>query len=63
MKSSKTDYFSDIKTRHCAGGYILDLYGNGITTGYPSETFQPGASTTRAEYSVFLARAMNEDFR
>ncbi|MDQ0428407.1 hypothetical protein QOZ98_001233 [Planomicrobium stackebrandtii] len=41
----------------------MDLYGNGITTGYPSETFQPGASTTRAEYSVFLARAMNEDFR
>ncbi|WP_142826223.1 S-layer homology domain-containing protein [Planococcus soli] len=42
---------------------MSDLYENGVTTGYPDKTFRPSGSTTRAEYSVFLARAMNEDFR
>ncbi|MDQ0428416.1 subtilisin family serine protease/predicted nucleic acid-binding Zn-ribbon protein [Planomicrobium stackebrandtii] len=63
LDASDKNHFNDVKAGHWAKGYISGLYENGITTGFPDETFRPGASTTRAEYSVFLARAMNEDFR
>ena len=63
LDANSKNHFSDVKAGHWAKGYISGLYENGITTGFPDETFRPGASTTRAEYSVFLARAMNEDFR
>ncbi|MDQ0428794.1 hypothetical protein QOZ98_001621, partial [Planomicrobium stackebrandtii] len=63
LKSSKANHFSDVRSGHWAKGFISDLYENGITTGYPDETFHPGEPTTRAEYSVFLARAMNPEFR
>ncbi|MBD8013381.1 Ig-like domain-containing protein, partial [Planococcus wigleyi] len=63
LNSSNKNHFNDVKAGHWAKGYISGLYENGITTGFPDKTFRPGASTTRAEYSVFLARALNEDFR
>ncbi|ANU10129.1 hypothetical protein BBH88_07345 [Planococcus antarcticus DSM 14505] len=63
LNASDKNHFSDVKAGHWAKGYISGLYENGITTGYPDKTFHPGEPTTRAEYSVFLARAMNEDFR
>ncbi|MBF6633619.1 MAG: S-layer homology domain-containing protein, partial [Planococcus sp. (in: Bacteria)] len=31
--------------------------------GFPDGTFRPNSATTRAEFSVFLARALNKDFR
>ncbi|MBT2571323.1 S8 family serine peptidase [Planococcus sp. ISL-110] len=63
LESSDVNHFSDVKAGHWAKGYISGLYENGVTTGYPDKTFHPGESTTRAEYSVFLARAANKDFR
>ncbi|MBD8013380.1 Ig-like domain-containing protein [Planococcus wigleyi] len=63
LNASNKNHFKDVKAGHWAKGYISGLYENGITTGFPDKTFRPGASTTRAEYSVFLARALNEDFR
>jgi len=63
LNSSDVNHFSDVKAGHWAKGYISGLYENGVTTGYPDKTFHPGEPTTRAEYSVFLARAMNADFR
>lgn len=63
LDASDKNHFSDVTTGHWAKGYISGLYENDITTGFPDKTFRPGASTTRAEYSVFLARALNEDFR
>ncbi|WP_186759613.1 Ig-like domain-containing protein [Planococcus sp. CPCC 101016] len=63
LKASDKNHFSDVKSGYWAKGYISGLYENGITTGYPDKTFHPLEPTTRAEYSVFLARAINKQFR
>lgn len=42
---------------------INALYTYNITTGYPDQTFRPLNEITRAEFSVLLARALNESFR
>ncbi|ANU22493.1 S-layer homology domain-containing protein [Planococcus donghaensis] len=63
LQSSDKNHFSDVKASHWSKGYISGLFENGITTGYPDKTFRPGEPTTRAEYSVFLARAKNKKFR
>lgn len=63
LEASSVNPFKDVKNGHWAKGYISGLYENGITTGYSDRTFLPEKPTTRAEYSVFLARALNKDFR
>ena len=63
FKASDANYFKDVKSGYWAKGYISGLYENGITTGYQDKTFRAEQPTTRAEFSVFLARALNADFR
>ncbi|PKH10193.1 Ig-like domain-containing protein [Planomicrobium sp. MB-3u-38] len=63
FKASGQNHFTDVKSGYWAKGYISGLYDNGITTGYPDDTFRAEESTTRAEFSVFLARALNSEFR
>ncbi|XKE94011.1 Ig-like domain-containing protein [Metaplanococcus flavidus] len=63
FKASGQNHFTDVKSGYWAKGYISGLYDNGITTGYPDDTFRAEESTTRAEFSVFLARALNKEFR
>ncbi|XKE94012.1 Ig-like domain-containing protein [Metaplanococcus flavidus] len=63
FKASGESHFKDVKSGYWASGYISGLYENGITTGYSDKTFRAEQSTTRAEFSVFLARALNKDFR
>lgn len=63
FKANDKTYFTDVKSGYWAKGYISGLYENGITTGYPDKTFHPEEATTRAEFSVFLARALNKEFR
>lgn len=63
FKAGGTNHFKDVKSGYWASGYISGLYENGITTGYSDKTFRAEKSTTRAEFSVFLARALNKDFR
>ncbi|WP_179135745.1 S-layer homology domain-containing protein [Planomicrobium okeanokoites] len=63
FKASGQNHFTDVKSGYWAKGYISGLYENGITTGYPDDTFRAEESTTRAEFSVFLARALNSEFR
>lgn len=63
LEGSKMNYFKDVKTTHWAKEYISKLYENGITTGFPDKTFRPEESTKRSEYSVFLTRSLNKDFR
>lgn len=43
--------------------HISTLIKNGITTGFPDNTFKPNAPTTRAQFSTFLARSMDTKFR
>lgn len=42
---------------------IEALVSNGITVGYPDGTFKPKNNINRAEFSVMLVRAMDDDFK
>ncbi|SDH18738.1 Uncharacterized conserved protein YkwD, contains CAP (CSP/antigen 5/PR1) domain [Alteribacillus persepolensis] len=55
--------FSDIKKSYWAHDAIQNLAANRLTSGHADGSFGPGEKTTRAQFSVFLARAMNESFR
>ncbi|WP_347862223.1 N-acetylmuramoyl-L-alanine amidase [Salimicrobium sp. PL1-032A] len=35
----------------------------GVTIGYPDGTYRPDAKITRTQYSLFMARALNNDYR
>lgn len=56
-------HFYDVKVGHWANADIAAMFENNITVGYPDGSFKPNNPTNRAEFSVFLARALNEDFR
>ncbi|MFC3884536.1 S-layer homology domain-containing protein [Bacillus songklensis] len=55
--------FRDVTKSHWAFRYVNALYGNGITTGYADFTFRPNENVSRAQFSVFMARALNPDFK
>lgn len=55
--------FTDVKEGFWAFQDIQKLAANGITTGYKDGTFGPTNTITRAQFAVFLARALEEDFR
>ncbi|RSL35149.1 hypothetical protein D7Z54_00820 [Salibacterium salarium] len=55
--------FADVPEDYWALDAIQRLAANRITSGHADGSFGPGESTTRAQFSVFLARAMEDDFR
>src|SRR5690606_5578390 len=63
FKSSSSKGFKDVANTHWASLPILGLSQNKVANGFPDGTFRPNAATTRAEFSVFLARALNKNFR
>ncbi|WP_223634638.1 S-layer homology domain-containing protein [Planococcus sp. 4-30] len=63
FEANNTQVFKDVPTSHWASKPISGLVQNKITYGYSDKTFRPGQAITRAEFSVFLARALNKDFR
>ncbi|WP_198038698.1 D-alanyl-D-alanine carboxypeptidase family protein [Planococcus lenghuensis] len=54
--------FSDVGRDAWAFDSIQDLAARYITVGYPDRLFHPDEFTTREEFSVFLARTLNESF-
>lgn len=52
--------FSDIGANHWAKDDISTLYSHGITVG-DNGMFKPNQSVSRAQYAVFLYRALNPD--
>ncbi|TKI65275.1 S-layer homology domain-containing protein [Lysinibacillus mangiferihumi] len=57
----KTGYiFTDVGADHWAKDYIATLYASGITTGSEGK-FNGNETVTRAQYAVFLYRALNPD--
>lgn len=56
------NYFSDINNTW-AKSYINTIAANGISNGSPDGTFNPKKNITRAEFSVMLARAMNDAYK
>ncbi|MDV2886383.1 S-layer homology domain-containing protein [Alkalihalophilus pseudofirmus] len=56
--------FRDVEEDHWARGPIVRVASNGIAGGYREDlTFRPSEATTRAQFSVFLVRALNEERR
>ena len=47
---------SDVSPSHWAYNYIKWLYDNGITTGYPDNTYRPSNTVQRDEMAAFLQR-------
>jgi hypothetical protein len=59
---SSQNPFSDLGASHWAYSPILALVNHFITTGYPDGTYRPNNSMTRAEFAVFMAKAINPQF-
>lgn len=57
--TNKDAGFTDVPKSSFAYKYIQALSESGITVGKGDGTFSPNSSITRAEYSVFLHRALN----
>ncbi|ERN54104.1 S-layer homology domain-containing protein [Alkalihalophilus marmarensis] len=55
--------FKDVGKDHLFYSSIQAIASNSITVGYPDQTFKPSNNTQRDEFSAFLARTLNEDFR
>ncbi|KGX91479.1 S-layer homology domain-containing protein [Pontibacillus marinus] len=43
--------------------YVSEVASNRISVGFPDGTFRPNEPTTRAQFSIFLARAMDDKFK
>lgn len=52
--------FRDVEDNH---EYIKQIASNRISVGYPDQTFRPFKHTTRSQFSIFLARTMDKQFR
>ncbi len=57
---SGTKQFTDVSDASWALPYIQTIYEYGITSGYSNGTFKPNDQVTRAQFSVFLTRAMEK---
>ena len=56
-------FFVDVEPRHWASSDINALTEARIAGGYPDGSFKPSNAVTRAQYSVFLARAMDDNLK
>lgn len=63
FSSNENKWFSDVPLDKYYYVPINTLYQNRIMFGYPNNTFAPQKPITRAEFSVMLARVLNESFR
>jgi N-acetylmuramoyl-L-alanine amidase len=54
--------FRDIQPNYWAYPYIVKLYYNGISNGSQNR-FMPESYISRAQFSAFVARTLNKDFR
>ena len=55
--------FHDVSASSSAYQSIYKIVAAGITNGYQDGTFKPNTDMTRAQFSAFLARALNDDFK
>jgi len=57
-KSFGSGFFSDVKKSDWFYNFVLEIYNDNITTGYPDGTYKPYSLVTRAQMAAFLARAL-----
>jgi subtilisin len=63
LSQSQTLSFSDVNSSIAGYQEISNLAVAGITQGYQDGTFRPQDKMNRATFAVFLARALNPNFR
>lgn len=63
LPTGTTKSFSDVNANHWAKEYIETLAYSNISIGYPDGTFKPESQVTRLQFSLFIARALNPEFR
>ncbi len=63
VKGSVPVQWEDMNTSYSGNTYVTPLLASGITSGYTTTTFNPSAKVTRAQFAVFVARAMDSKFR
>lgn len=63
ITSNTQTYFSDVHQEAYYYDSINALYKNNILKGYPDQSIKPLANITRAEFSVMLARILNDSLR
>ncbi|HYK71916.1 MAG TPA: S-layer homology domain-containing protein, partial [Pseudoneobacillus sp.] len=55
--------FKDVRVDSRAYSYIQALAAHNITTGYEDGTFRPDDKMNRMQFSAFMARFLNDDFK
>ncbi|KAB2336753.1 S8 family serine peptidase [Cytobacillus depressus] len=55
--------FTDVEAAKYYSPAVNSLKAERITTGYPDGTYKPTINITRADFSVLLARALDESFK
>ncbi|KAA9015489.1 S-layer homology domain-containing protein [Niallia endozanthoxylica] len=55
--------FKDISPSMKSYTHIKRIIAENLTQGYPDNTFRPDAKVTRAQFSAFLARALDDKFK
>lgn len=63
LQGSTDRHFHDVPSRFWGRVAIEALAANNISIGYPDGSFRPNTNITRGEFSVFMARVLNEEFR
>ena len=61
--STDNTWYSDVPDTYWAAQYIYNLSENNIASGYSDHTYRPKEKVTRAQFSSFLARAIEEKYR
>ncbi len=57
-EATDTVSFKDVAESRSSYSFVQSLAASGITSGYEDGTYRPGNTTTRAQLSVFLHRAL-----
>ena len=63
LTGKKTNTFKDVPKTHSAYNAINILVTNEITSGFNNNEFKPGATVTKGQLAVFVARILNPALR
>lgn len=63
LKEEANIPFSDVSPSMSSYLHIKRIVAANITQGYPNNTYRPDGKVTRGQFSAFLARALNDQFK
>src|SRR5690606_26998525 len=58
LKSNGHYEFRDVKDKHWAKDFVDRIASEGITTGYPDNSFKPENNLQRQHFAVFMERLL-----